>query len=153
MKYTLVPCLLLIASSGFSQPLSQGPEVVAFIDQVCGVVDTTGSISRSQIEGSLEGNVQGIAKTLGASLGADGKIVKTDETWTNIPLDALPDLIKSSQECRERLSALFVQTGSQPTQVPPSLTGTASVSGSQGVAIGVNQGPVEVNQHTSEPKP
>ncbi|CAM5400268.1 hypothetical protein TMEC50S_02021 [Thauera mechernichensis] len=91
-------------------------EISEFADSICDQIRPEGSISRTEIEGSLRGQASGVAKLLGLTVGADGRVKHGREDYRGLPLDHVAEQMQGSRECKRQLAALLISERSRLAQ-------------------------------------
>ncbi|MCG7539037.1 hypothetical protein [Pseudoalteromonas sp. OF7H-1] len=108
MSLRIIISGVFISSSAMATSLD---DINAFAHNICGKVETSGSISSIQVQAAIEGqiNPKALAKILGGKIGANGSITINDTEYKGLPYDELPSQMSSARQCRKEVAFMLLE--------------------------------------------
>jgi hypothetical protein len=80
-----------------------------FANQICDEIETSGSISRSDIKIKLFGKISPLSKILGVKLNANGSYRINDIKFEGLPYQFIPKQMKDSRECKKEIVFILLE--------------------------------------------
>lgn len=99
--------LLVLISFSARAESNTNNNVISFTNKVCGSIDRSGSITRTEVKRKIKANIGWLYRILDLNVGVSGVKSRNNVAWKGISYKDLPKIMPDIEKCRSSVSTFL----------------------------------------------